>query len=1076
MRRTLKNSRAFVLPLLLLSQLLCLSPAHAQQNSTVTGVVSNEKHQPLGNITVVARNTKTNFAAGANTDTGGVFMFRNLPPGGPYNFSFSGVGLDGQNLNGYTLKEGASLSLVVTMQSTESTLDQVVVVGYGTRKRGEVTSSIVSINSQNIKERPVQNALQALQGKAAGIDVTSSERPGELGKVLIRGVRSLLATSDPLYVLDGVPLNVSSASTVNPVSVSGISAVNPNDIESIDVLKDASATAIYGSRGANGVVLITTKKGKNGSINLDYVGTLSVEEIQNRMKMMNSAQYIDFRRDAYRRVKYLNAAAAANTTYPDNPTMADDQRIFGSDPFAWANVQKGWANGTWDGSLVPTTNWTNMVKQTGITQDHIISVSGGSQKVKAYASFGYLKQRGTQLGQDYTRYSSKFNIEINPVKWFTMGTNITATYSLQNFGYATSNATGPSSLYAAANGMLPYAIPFDSSTGKRINLPGGDINIQNPIGEDKYNINLRKNLRALGAFFAEIMPINGLRYRVTFGPDFNNLYNGRYMDSMSINRGAGQAGSSNYAQLNQANNFAWTLDQLVTYNKTINGEHNIGATFLYSSTSIREEASSMTATKLPWASQKWYSLNSVSALDAFGSDLRERQLLSYMGRITYGFRGKYYFDAYTRWDGASQLAKGHKWDVFPAASVAWRASNEPFMKEISWIDNLKVRLGVGSVGNSSIGAYTTLGPSQTEYYTWGSVVDPGYVSSDPSSKDPTTMPNPNLKWERTTQADLGLEFRLFQGRVDGAIDLYASKTKNLLLLRPIPITTGYNQTYDNVGLTANRGIEITLNTVNVQHGDFTWSSTVNWSANRDRIVETAYGKMDDVSSGWFIGKRLNVIYDYEKAGIWQENDKDALANFNANLPAGSQLKPGMIKVKDQNGDYKIDANNDRKVVGNLQPKWNGGLMNEFTYRNWGLNIFIFARWGYSIVTGAEALQGRFAQRVLNYWTPGNPTNDYPAPNYNNAAGDAFRSSMNYQDGSFIKIRNISLSYLMPKSFMSRLKMRNLRIYGQVLNPGLIYSKIKYLDPDLNAKLKTTDTDPGVSTYNRGFVIGVNAGF
>jgi TonB-linked SusC/RagA family outer membrane protein len=1053
MRRTLKNSRAFVLPLLLLSQLLCLSPARAQQNSTVTGVVSNEKNQPLPNITVVARNMKTNFAAGANTDTGGVFMFRNLPAGGPYNFTFSGVGLESQSLNGYTLKEGASLSLVVTMKSLESTLDQVVVVGYGTRKKSEVTSAIVSINSQDIKERPVQNALQALQGKAAGIDITSNERPGEVGKVLIRGVRSLTASSDPLYVVDGVPLNVGT-----------INAVNPNDIETIDVLKDASATAIYGSRGANGVVLITTKKGKNGAINLDYIGTLTVEEIRNRMDMMNAAQYIDFRRDAYRRVKYLNPGAAASSTYPDNPTMADDQRIFGTDPYAWANVQKGWANGAWDGSLVPTTNWTDMVKQTGITQDHIISVSGGSQKVKAYASFGYLKQRGVQLGQDYTRYSSKFNIEINPVKWFSMGTSITATYGLQNYGYATASATGPSSLYAAANGMLPFAVPFDDN-GKRINLPGGDVNIQNPIGEDKYNINLRKTLRTLGAFHLEFMPIDGLRYRLTFGPDYNNLYNGRYMDSMSINRGAGQAGSSNYAQLIQNNNFAWTLDHLLTYNKTINGEHNIGATFLYSSTSIRDESSTMTATKLPWASQKWYQLNSVAALDAFGSDLKERQLLSYMGRITYGYRGKYYFDAYTRWDGASQLAAGHKWDVFPAASVAWRVSNEPFMKEIPWIDNLKVRLGFGTVGNAAIDAYRTLGLSQTQYYTWGSVVDPGYVSSDPSSSNPSVMPNPNLKWERTTQADLGVEFRLFQGRIDGAIDLYASRTKDLLLQRPVPSVTGYTTTYDNVGLTANKGIEITLNTVNVKQGDFTWASTVNFSANRDRIVETANGKMDDVSNGWFIGQRLNSIYDYEKEGIWQEKD---------NLPGS--IKAGTIKVKDQGDDGRIDANNDRKVVGNLQPKWNGGLMNEFTYRNWGLNVFIFARWGYSIVTGAEALQGRFSQRVLNYWTPGNPTNDYPAPNYGNAAGDAFRSSMNYQDGSFIKIRNVTLSYMMPKSFMSRLKMRNLRVYGQVMNPGLIYSKIKWLDPDVNAKVKTSDADPGVSTYNRGFVIGVNAGF
>jgi TonB-linked SusC/RagA family outer membrane protein len=1047
---TALKSRAIALPLIFLSQLLFLSPTFAQQkNSTVTGVVSNEKNQPLAHVTIVARNTKTNFAAGASTDTAGVFSFSNLPAGGPYNFSFSGVGYQAQDMNGYTLKEGASLSLVVTMREFESTLDQVVVVGYGTRKRSEVTSSIVSINSQDIKERPVQNALQALQGKAAGVDITSNERPGEMGKILIRGVRSLNATNDPLYVVDGVPLNFGN-----------LSAINPNDIETIDVLKDASATAIYGSRGANGVVLVTTKKGKSGSINLDYVGTMTVENIQDRMKMMNSAQYIDFRR-------------AANKIY--TPSEATDKPLFGTDPYAWANVEKGWAGGTWDGSQVPTTNWTDMVKRTGITQDHIISVSGGSQKVRAYASFGYLKQRGTQLGQDFTRYSSKFNIEINPVKWFSMGTSITATYGLQNYGYATSNATGPSSLYSAAKGMLPFAVPFDS-TGKRINLPGGDVNINNPIGEDKYNINLRKNLRAMGAFHIEFMPIDGLRYRLTFGPDYNNYYNGRYMDSMSINRGSGQAGSSNYAQLNQTNNFAWSLDHLLTYNKTIAGDHNIGATFLYSATSTREETSSMTATKIPWSSQKWYQLNSVAALDAFSTGLTERQLLSYMGRITYSYKGKYYLDAYTRWDGASQLAKGHKWDVFPAASVAWRVSEEDFMKEVPWVDNLKVRAGFGSVGNSAINPYTTLGGVQTEYYTWGSAVEAGYVSSDPSSASPTTMPNPNLKWERTNQADLGVEFGLFHGRINGSVDMYASTTKDLLMLRLIPSALGYTQSYDNIGKTANKGIEVTLNTVNVKQGDFTWSSTLNFSTNRDKVVETANGKVNDIGNGWFIGQRLNVIYDYQKEGIWQESDKDELAKFNANLAPASQFKPGMIKVKDQNGDYKIDANNDKVVVGNLQPRWNGGFMNEFTYKNWGLNIFMFARFGYSIVTGAESLQGRYAQRVLNYWTPTNPTNDYPAPNYGNAAGDSYRSSMNYQDGSFIKIRNITLSYFMPQHLLGKLKMKNCRIYAQVINPGLIYSKIDWLDPDLNAKAKVSDPDPGVTTYNRGFVIGVNAGF
>ncbi|MCS3797127.1 SusC/RagA family TonB-linked outer membrane protein [Niastella sp. OAS944] len=1064
MRLTIVKSRAIVLPLIILCQLLMLSQANAQQKtSTVTGVVSNEKNLPLPNVTVVVRNAETNFMAGTTTDTAGVFSFNNLQAGGPYNFSFSVVSYKAQNMNGYTLKAGASLSLVVTLQEIENSLDQVVVVGYGTRKKSEVTSSIVSINAEDIRSRPVTNAMQALQGKAAGIDITSNERPGEMGKVLIRGVRSLASTltqraNDPLYVVDGIPLNFGNQGNVG--------AINPNDIETIDVLKDASATAIYGSRGANGVVLITTKKGKKGTINLDYVGTLTVEDIQDRMDLMNAGQYIELRRDAYRRAKYLDPKAIASATYPDAPTITDDQRLFGTDTYAWENVKKGWANGSWDGSLVNTTDWRSLVKQTGITNDHTISISGGSDKIRAYASFGYLKQKGTQLGQDYTRYSSKFNIEITPLKWFSMGTSITATYGLQNYGFSSGSATGPGSLYAAAAGMLPFAVPYDND-GKRINLPGGDININSPIGEENYNINLRKNLRGLGAFHIDFTPINGLRYRVSFGPDYNNFYNGRYQDSMSINRGSGQPGSSNYAQLNQDNSFAWTLDHLLTYNKSLGGGHDFGASFLYSSTKIREETSSITASKLPWSSQKWYALNSVGTPDAYSSGLTERSLLSYMGRLNYSYKGKYYLDVYTRGDGASQLAEGHKWDVFPAASLAWRVSEEPFMQSVSWLSSLKLRAGVGSVGNATVNPYTTKGALQTLYYTWGSAVDAGYVSSDPSSANPVSLPNKTLKWERTTQANVGIDFRVLNGRIDGTVDLYTSRTKDLLMLRLIPSISGYTQSLDNVGVTANRGIDVSLNTVNLQLPDFTWNSTINFSATRDRVVETAYGKNDDRSNRWFIGKPLNIFYDYQYEGIWQESEKDELQkNWNPGLAWEKwTTTPGMIKAKDLNGDYKVDANNDYVIVGRAQPKWNGGITNEFNYKNWSLNVFVFARWGFTVESGAESLQGRYAQRVVDYWTPSNTGARYPAPNYANATGDARRTALNYQDGSFVKIRNISLSYRMPKGVIDRLKMKNCRLYAQAMNPGLIYSRVDWIDPDL-----------GGSTWNRGFVFGVNAGF
>ncbi len=919
-------------------------------------------------------------------------------------------------------------------------LDEVVVVGYNIVKKSDVTGSVVSIGAEEIRSRPVQNALQAVQGKAAGVDITSNERPGEMGRVLIRGVRSLNATSDPLYVVDGIPL-----------AAGGIEAINPNDIETIDILKDASATAIYGSRGANGVILITTKKGKQGSLSLNYVGTTTIENMYDRTDMMNSAQYVKFRRDAY---KYYT------------PTRALDSAIFSMDRYAWRNIVKGWQNGTWDGSLVPTTDWTDMVLKTGITYDHNLSASGGTDKLKGYGSFGYLNQGGTQLGQDYERFSGKFSVDVNPVKWFSFGGNITATYGIQNYGYATSNVTGPGNLYFAAQGMLPYAVPYDDD-GNRINLPGGDINILNPIGEDKYNINERKVLRTMGSLYAEVNIMDGLKYRVNFGPDFYNWRNGRWADKNSINTGAGEAGSYNEAQLNQRSRLAWTLDNLIYYNKTIAEKHHLGVTLLQSASSYREETSSMVARNLPWTSQKWNSLNSVSSLYSFGSGLTENSLTSYMARFNYDFNSKYLLTSSIRWDGASQLAEGHKWDFFPSLALAWRLDQENFMKGTSWIDLLKLRIGFGSTGNASVSPYTTKGPVSTLYYTWGSTVEPGYVSSDPSlaAANVISMPNYDLGWEHTTQWNLGVDFDFFKGRVSGALDAYTTKTNDLLMLMSIPSTTGYTTSLANIGSTANKGIDLTLNTVNIKKRDFNWSSTLNFSANRDRIVSLANGNEDDINNLWFIDERLNIFYDYVKVGIWQDTDADKAEMETFNTTGGHQFAPGTIRVADLNGDHKIDANNDRRIVGHENPDWTAGITNTFTYKNWDFSFFLYARWGFTIATGAESLQGRFAQRLVDYWTPDNPTNDYPAPNYGSASGDPYKSAMNYQEASFIKLRNISLGYNLPRSFSNKLRISNARIYAQVMNPGLIYSKINWIDPDL-----------GGSTFNRGFVFGLNVGF
>lgn len=1008
----------------------------------VTGRVTDSKGEGLPGVSVKVKGTNV----GTATNAAGNYTLR-LPSAyerGTLVIAYLGFVTQELPVAGRT-------RIDVQLKEDVKALEEVVVVGYNIVKKSDVTGAVASIKAEDIRSRPVQNALQAMQGKTAGVDITSNERPGELGSIYIRGVRSITASNSPLYVVDGIPL-----------AAGGIEAINPNDIEAIDVLKDASATAIYGSRGANGVVLVTTKKGKTGSFALNYVGTTTVEKMYDRTDMMNSAQYVEFRRAAYRRTN-----TATKIAYPDVATRAADSNIFSMDPYAWRNIVKGWQNGTWNGDLVPTTDWTGMVLNTGITQDHLLSASGGTEKLKGYGSFGYLNQGGTQKGQDYERYNGKFSVDASPVKWFSMGGSLNATYGVQNYGYATTNATGPGNIYFAAQGMLPYAVPYDDN-GNRINLPGGDINIQNPIDEDKYCINLRKVLRTLGNVYGEINIMPGLKYRINFGPDFYHNYNGRWMDARSVNRGAGESGSSNYAQLNQTSRFSWTLDNLIYYNTTLSGKHNLGLTLLQSASSNRIETSSMTATALPWDSQKWYQLNSVSKLDAYSTGLEETSLSSYMGRFNYDYKGKYLLTASARWDGASQLAEGHKWDFFPSAAVAWRIDQENFMKGTPWIDLLKLRLGYGSTGNAAVRAYSTKGGVSTLYYTWGSTVDAGYVSSDPSlsSDDVISMPNVDLGWEHTSQWNVGVDFDFLNGRINGAIDLYHSKTTDLLMDKSILSVTGYVKTLANVAATSNKGIDISLNTVNIKKRDFNWATTLNFSANRDKIVELADGRKDDLNNNWIIGERLNIFYDYQKIGIWQNTESDLAEMEKFNTKAGKTVfSPGNIKVADLNGDYVIEPNNDRVIRGHRYPDWTAGLTNTFNYKNWDLSFFLYARWGFTIESGAESMQGRFAQRLIDYWTPQNPTNEYPSPNYNSASGDTYKSSMNYQDGSFVKFRNISLGYNFSKATCRKLHISNLKAYAQVTNPGLLYSKVDWIDPDL-----------GGSTFNRGFVFGLNVGF
>ena len=1011
----------------------------SQNNFKVTGKVSDETGKPVQGATVTVKGTSIATATVADGS------YSLMVPSGTSTLVVTSVGYADQEVAINNKSE-----VIISITSTASALTDVVVIGYTTVKRKDVTGSVAGINQKDIRSRPVDNALQAMQGKVAGVDITSNERPGTVGSINIRGVRSINASNSPLFVVDGIPL-----------TSGGIEYLNPNDIESIDILKDASATAIFGSRGANGVVIVTTKQGKAGRVQVNFYNSVTFETIKDWAPIMSASQYIDFRRWA---VYYSNPAGRPRG---DAPTIANDRDIFlaTSDPSSWANIAKGWAGGTWDGSKVGNTDWTGIVSQTGITSDNTISVSGGTKNIKAYASFGYLNNKGTSVGQKFSRYSGKATVDIQATDWFNMGLSVNVSHSTQEFGQSNTIigsfvGTPSTSIYGSARGLFKWAVPYDSA-GNRIIYPGGDVAIKTVVDEWKYSQDQRVTLRAFGSMYAQLdfgkihHALKGLKYRLNFGPDFSNYTNGIYLDGLSV-----ASSGINGASLQEAKNYSWTLDNLVYYDREIK-KHSFALTLLQSATKYRADAvNTIRGTGIPFASQKWKALNnqwlpSTNLTITPNAEPINRQLTSYMARLNYGFDDRYLLTVSFRSDGASQLGEGNKFDYFPSAALAWRISRERFMQQAGWINDLKIRIGVGVTGNSSIDAYNTLTTAVPYFYPIGGSVN---ASSLPS----TTLGNPELRWEKTTQYNVGIDFAVLKRRISGVIDVYRSKTTNLLFPQQLPTVTGYLLTLTNIGETANRGIDININSVNLTTRNFQWTTNLNASWQKDRIVELANGKQDDIVNNLFIGLPNGVIYGFESNGMWQYSDTALLKKYGQN---GNNFTPGNVRPIDQNGDNKIDANNDRVIIGHTRPRWVVGITNGFTYKNFELSFFVYGRLNYWFNQGGEAQTARGNQRQINYWTENNQNSEYQKPIYSVASGDQFSPSLGYKKASFMKIRNISASYNFSGKILQTMHMSSLRVYFQATNPGMLFSKIKFMDMDVASQIS-----------NRGFTFGINAGF
>lgn len=1001
----------------------------------IPGIVKDQNGAPLIGVTVRIKGANV----GTVTDNQGNFVLEVPSETSVLQFSYIGFSQSDRVV-------GKTSFLEITMKEIAQTLDELVVIGYGAVRKSDITGALVSVSAKQIESVSVKDITSALQGNAAGVDIgNTTTQPGTIPQIRIRGNRSISAGNEPLYVLDGIPLT------------GGIAEISPGDIESMEVLKDASATAIYGSRGANGVILINSKQGAKGTSLVSYDSYLSFDTRLVKPDMKNGGQFAEMVREANR------VAGRYSTPYPDPRQDYYGASTFYAtkDPAGWEQIARAyeWVDKAnlipkmrattdvekvqwgvnqvpvYDASKVGGYNWLSQALRTGVTHNHQLSATLGSDKIRTLFSAGYLNQEGIVKTQGYERLTLRLNTNFQVNEWIKFGVQNMASLAVKENNV---------DMFTKMRSQLPYAVPYDAN-GKFVQYPGGSGRIYNSINDPDYSFNEDRTTRYLGTFFAELKLPLDFKFRANFGIDYKYYRNGQFNDVGATNT-QGSVITQSTARYYQNHDLAFTWDNLLYYDKIV-GKHTFGLTLLESIEGARTEGSETRASDLPYSSQKWYNIGSTdkNAADYFGSWYSKQARQSFMGRLNYNFRGKYLITLSNRWDGSSVLAEGHKWAAFPSTALAWKVSEEDCFKKNRFVSNLKFRLGYGQTGNSAINPYQTGGTLVRTVYVFGETAASGYGFGSLGMTQ-GSMSNKHLGWEKTTQFNWGLDFGLIKNRISGAVDLYLANTTDLLLNQIIPATNGFASWINNIGATQNKGIEITLHTVNIDRKKFEWSTDFSFTSNKEKIVELSNGKQDDMANLWFVGQSINVFYDYQYDGIWSTtvSDKSEIAKFAAK---GSSFAPGSIRVKDQNGDYKIDAN-DKVILGTSVPKWSVGLTNNFSYGEFDLSCMLFARVGQMLNSSSykPTLSGIFQCRNVNYWTPTNQNAEYPRPNVLQESPN-YISSMGYRSGSFLKVKNISLSYTLPKELIGKVKLRKMSVYLKVVNPFVFSDHFEGLDPE-----------------------------
>lgn len=991
--------------------LLCLIPlCSIAQNIMVKGIVKDNFGEPVIGANVTEKGT-TN---GMITDLDGNFS---LTVQKNATLVISYIGYVTQEI---AVKGNANLN--ITLKEDSKALEEVVVIGYGTARKSDVTGSIASVGGDKLREMPATNITYALQNRIAGVDMAqTSSQPGATMQIRIRGTRSLTASNDPLVVLDGIPF------------MGNLSDINPGDIKSMDILKDASSTAIYGSRGANGVILITTNKGTQGTpAKFTYNGYVGAKTVFSKYPMMDGKKFAEMRKYAGKFENSLDESDDVNT------------------------------------------DWQDLMFRTGMVTSHDVNVAGGTNNGSYSFGAAYYKDQGVVPTQNYTRYSVRGSFDQGVGKYFRFGLATNTNYNVtkgQNIGLYNTLATSPIANPYNEDGSLKRTVKLNSQDEHFVITRDVVESLEDTWLNEQIGFGTYNNL------FAEVQCpwIKGLKYRVNLGLNYRSTKGGTFQGE-GVNSTTVDAPST--ASLTHTETTNWAIENMITYDRTF-GKHQLNVVGMYSAEETVYTKSNIAALDIPAGYLQYYNLGRAEGAITVNPDnwnYQKSGLMSYMGRVMYTYDNRYMFMATVRSDASSRLAKGHQWHTYPAVSAGWNIRQESFMDGIEWLDILKVRVGYGQTSNQAVDPYSTWGKLSTRPYNFGPT---GYATGYYVS----ALPNYELGWEYSSTWNFGLDFTLFGGRLSGTLEYYTQKTSDLLQNVNLPSTAGVSNYMGNVGKTENKGFELTLNgTILDNYNGWTWDASINLAANRNKLTELASGADRDEGNSWFVGHPIDAIYDYEKIGLWQEGDP-----YLDILEPGGNV--GMIKVK-YTGEYNEDGTpvrqigpDDRQII-SLEPKFTGGFSTRVAYKGFDLNVITAFRYGGKLISTLHhaggylnMLTGRRGNVDVDYWTEENTDAKYPKPGgIQSGDNPKYGSTLGFFDGSYWKVRNISLGYKFDHhKWLKDFGIQSLRAYVTIQNPFVICSpfhKETGLDPETNSY--GNENSATAAFQKRFLTVGTNA--